>query len=77
MIIFCYSECRFFWAHFLRLCRKKPGYPLQSFLPPTGGAKKYFRFYPLRGQKSPSVAIFGFGVCASRKLHPIRLWRIA
>jgi hypothetical protein len=29
------------------LKRRKPGYPLQSFLP--GTAKKYFRFYPLRG----------------------------
>jgi hypothetical protein len=32
--------------------RRKPGYPLQSFLP--GTAKKYFRFYPLR---FPSGAI--------------------
>jgi hypothetical protein len=33
-----------FWAHFLRLRRKKPGYPLQFFC-----AAKKFRFYPLRG----------------------------
>jgi hypothetical protein len=40
---------RLFWAHFRRFVpkRRKPGYPLQSFLP--GTAKKYFRFYPLRG----------------------------
>jgi hypothetical protein len=30
--------------------RRKPGYPLQSFLP--GRAKKYFRFYPLRAANS-------------------------
>jgi hypothetical protein len=27
------------------------------------GALRYFRFNPLRGQKSPSLAIFGLGVC--------------
>jgi hypothetical protein len=33
-------------AFFAGLPGKKPGYPLQSFLPPA--AKKDFRFYPLR-----------------------------
>jgi hypothetical protein len=35
-----FSLIRFLGAHFLRQSRKKPGYPLQSFLPHRG--KKVF-----------------------------------
>jgi hypothetical protein len=42
---------------------------IRSNLLARQAGKKYFRFYPLRGQKSPSLAIFGLGVCAKRKLH--------
>jgi hypothetical protein len=41
------------WAHFLRPCRKKPGYPLQ-FLDFGSRSLRDFRFYPLRGQRAHS-----------------------
>jgi hypothetical protein len=49
-------------AHFLRLRRKKPGYPLQFLSPrqvPAGGFR-YFRSYPLRGRKTASMPFFAF-----------------
>jgi hypothetical protein len=32
---------------------------------------RYFRFYPLRGRKSPAVAIFAFGFCEAKSRESI------
>jgi hypothetical protein len=61
-------QCRIslFWAHFRRFEEnfKAPETGLSApILYAPGGAYKYFRFNPLRGQKSASLPIFGLGVC--------------
>jgi hypothetical protein len=45
-----------FWAHFLRN-RKKPGYPLVSFLP---AAKKDTASIPCAAQRAPRVELGSF-----------------
>jgi hypothetical protein len=64
----------FFWAHFLRLRRKKPGYPGLRFAPAPArcAGSAPHPSYPLRGRKNGIHAVFSpFGVCAPHKLQEI------
>jgi hypothetical protein len=52
------------WAHFLRFHRKKPGYPLVSFLPQ---AKKDTASIPCAAQKMASMPFFElWGFCFAK-----------
>jgi hypothetical protein len=55
---------RFIMARFLRLRRKKPGYPLQPFLPLRG--KKGF---PLLSLARAPAANTGRAACFEEKIH--------